>query len=127
MDDHSDNKEVRQLLELTRNYIKLLTLIDKGKFDSAEKIVNNMENNKSLDIIKDDFTNAKKIVVEYQQEHMDYIEEIEAIEKLLAENKIYEAKAKAMAKLEEIRGLKVSEKRLNAVIKKADEIITNAQ
>ena len=127
MDDHGDDKEIRQLLELTRNYIKLLTLIDAGKFDSAEKIVKNMENNKSLDIMQDDFMIAKEIVVEYQQEHMDYIEEIEAIEKLLAENKIDEAKAKATAKLKEMKGRTVSEKRLNAVIQKADEIIANTR
>lgn len=97
------------------------------QFDKANELINKIEINASLDIIKDQFLNIKNSLFETKEILDKYILDIESIEKLLTENKLDNAKAEATAKLEEVKGIETLEKRLNVVIQNVNDIINNSK
>ena len=125
--EDSKNTDAKSLLDLTNNYIDLLAIIENGEFDKADDLISKIEKNNKLDIIKDVFIETKNNIIENKAKYDKYIKEIESIEKLLSENKIDDAKSQATEKLEDVKGIKSLEDRLNTVIKKVDEIIANAK
>lgn len=127
INEDNKNSEAKTLFDLVDNYMNLLTAIETGEFENADNLISSIENNQSLEIIKDEFEKTKNSFIENKEKLSTYTPEVEAIEKLLSENKIDDTKEQAITKLEEVKGIKSLEDRLNAVIAKVDEIITNAK
>lgn len=82
---------------------------------------------KELEIIKSNYEQTKKQLFENKDIVLKKGEEISIIENLLKEGNIDEAKSQATVKLEEVKGHKVLEDRLNNIINKVNEIIENAK
>lgn len=127
INESSKNTDAKSLLDLTTNYIELLSIIDSSEFDKAIDLILKIESNDKLDIIKDNFNEIKNSVIEKKEIFDKCIIEVESIETLLTENKIDDAKSQATAKLEEVKGIKSLEDRLNTVITNVDGIIANAK
>lgn len=127
VNENSKNTDAKSLLDLTTNYIDLLSVMDNAEFEKSNDLISKIESNDKLDIIKDSFNETKNNINSKKEIFDKYITEIESIEKLLNENKIDAAKSQATAKLEEVKGFKVCEDRLNAIITSVDEKITTAQ
>lgn len=121
------NTEAKSLLDLITNYMDLMAIIDNNEYDKADDIISKIEKNDKLDIIEDEFTATKNNILENKDKFNTYIKEVESIEKILSENKIDDAKSQATAKLEEVKGIKSLEDKLNAVITAVDEKIANAK
>ena len=126
-DEDSKNTEAKSLLDLTNSYIGLLEIINTGEFDKADELISTIENNEKLDIIKDEFEKTKSNIIDNKEKIVSYTSKIEAIEKTLDEGNIDEAKSLAIAKLEEVKGIKLLEDRLSSIVEKIDEKIANAK
>lgn len=127
INEDSKNTDASSLLDLTTNYIDLLSIIDSSEFDKANDLISKIESNDKLDIIKDSFNDTKNNLNSKKEIFDKYITEVESIETLFTENKIDDAKSQAIAKLEEVKGIKPLEDRLNTVITNVDEKIAIAQ
>jgi len=127
VNENSKNTDAKSLLDLTTNYIDLLSVMDNAEFEKSNDLISKIESNDKLDIIKDSFNETKNNINSKKEIFDKYITEIESIEALLNENKIDDAKSQATAKLEEVKGFKVCEDRLNTVITTIDEKIAIAQ
>lgn len=127
INEDSKNTDASSLLDLTTNYIELLSIIDSSEFDKSNDLISKIESNDKLDIIKDSFNDTKNNLNSKKEIFDKYITEIESIETLLTENKIDDAKSQAIAKLEEVKEIKSLGDRLNSVITNADEIIATAK
>lgn len=127
VDEDSKNSEAKSLLDLSNDYIELMATITTGEFDKADELIANIENNEKLEIIKEDFEKTKNNINESKDMVAKYSDEIASIEKLLEDGNVDESKSSAITKLEEVKGIKVLEDRLNSVIKKADEKIANVK
>lgn len=127
LNEDNKSKIAKDLLELCNNYISLLDIYNSGKYDTVDELISDIENNNELEIIKVNFEETKKKVLENKEAALKYGEEINEIEKLLTDGNIDQAKSKATAKLVEVEGFKVLEDRLNGIINNVNEIIVNAK
>lgn len=127
LNEDSNNSEAESLLDLTINYIDLIAIIENNEFDKVDELISKIENNSELDIIKEQFSEIKNSIVDKKEKFSEYVKQVEAIESLLSENKIDDAKNQATAKLEEVKGIKTLEDRLNVIIIIVDEKINNAK
>ena len=127
VNEDSKNSEAESLLDLTINYIDLIAIIENNEFDKVDELISKIENNSELDIIKEQFSEIKNSIVDKKEKFSEYVKQVEAIESLLSENKIDDAKNQATAMLEEVKGIKTLEDRLNVIIITVDEKINNAK
>lgn len=125
--EDKNNEEGKILLELTSDYIKLLTSIEEANIDNTEDLIKKIEKNKKIDLIKNDFDKQVNTFVKNKEKIIDNISEIENIEKVLKEGNIDEAKTLASNKLIEVKGVISLEKRLNDVIIQVDQVILDAK
>lgn len=127
VDEDSKNSEAKLLFDLLNDYIDLTELVNTGEFDKTDELVSRIEENEKMELIKDDFQKTKDSIAEGKENISKYSDEIAGIEGLLKNGKLDEAKTSATAKLEEVKGIKVLEDKLNSVISSVDEKIANAK
>lgn len=127
VDEDSKNSEAKLLLDLLNDYIDLTKLVNTGEFDKTDELVSRIEENEKMELIKDDFQKTKDSIADGKESISKYSDEIADIEGLLKDGKLDEAKTSATTKLEEVKGIKVLEDKLNSVISSVDEKIANAK
>lgn len=127
VDEDSKNSEAKLLLDLLNDYIDLTELVNTGEFDKVDELISNIEKNEKMELIKDDFQKTKDSISEAKDKIGKYSDEITNIENLLKDGNIDEAKSLATTKLEEVKGIKALEDKLNSIITSVDEKIASAK
>lgn len=127
VNEDDKNTEAKNLLDLSNNYIELLNMINNGEYENVDELIDRIEKNEQLDIISANYKETKKAILENKEIVIKFKNEILSIETLLNEGNIDEAKSLAITKLEEVKGYKILEDRVNLVISKVNEIIDKAK
>jgi hypothetical protein len=127
VDEDSRNLEAKSLLDLSNEYITLMSMINTGELDKSDELISKIEKNDKLSIIKDEFEKTKDIVTSNKEKILKNTNEIKDIENIFESGNIDKAKSLAMNKLVDVKEIKSLEDRLNSIIKKVDESISIAK
>ena len=127
LDKSSKDQRAETLMELTENYMELCDKVDNYNFEDTDGLVTAIEENKYLKYIKNDYDSTSNSLKVRKQEYGAYDKDVAAIEDMLNNNDIDNAKEEASDMMDKVESIEPLKNRLNTVIDSVNEKIADAQ
>lgn len=125
--EDENNQEAKSLLELAENYNKLLEYVKKSELEEVNSLIEKIEKNKNINLVKEELEEVKKNISEQKEFLKLHLEEINKIEQNINEGQLDLAKENLLAKRKEIKGHINLEGKIDSLLETIEKEIEEAK